>query len=76
MCGNLTILCFQILILECITDLSSCISHVVSVSNWWEFCKSSLQVEIIDYAKSKPKLLFRERVSLTNQIIRPKQYTV
>ena len=38
-----------------ISDLSSCISVFESVCDWWEFCKSSLQLEIIDYAKSKRK---------------------
>ena len=59
-----------------ITDLSSCFSVFESVCDWWEFCKSSLQLDIIDYAKSKRKMLFREKVSLTNRIIRLKQCLV
>ena len=55
-----------------ITDLSSCISVFESAYDWWEFCKSSLQLEIIDYTKFKCKLQFRERVSLTNRIIKLK----
>ena len=40
-----------------ISDLSSCVSYFESVSDWWEFCKSSLQLDIIDYSKSKRKAL-------------------
>ena len=58
-----------------ISDLSSCVSYFESVSDWWEFCKS-LQLDIIDYSKSKRKALCRERVSLTNRIINLKQFLV
>lgn len=46
------------------------------MSYWWEFCKSFLQLDIIDYSKSKRKALCRERVSLTNHVINLKQFLV
>lgn len=59
-----------------ISDLSSFVSYFESVRDWWEFCKSSLKLDIIDYSKSKRKALCRERVSLTNRIINLKQFLV
>lgn len=67
---------FSSFILDRTSDLSSCVSYFESVSDWWEFCKSSLQLDIIDYSKSKRKALCRERVSLTNHIINLKQFLV
>lgn len=67
---------FSSFISDRIADLSSCIPVFVSVCHWWEFCKSSLQLEIIDYSKSKQKLLFHEKVSLTHRKIKLEQCLV
>ena len=44
--------------------------------DWWKFCKSSLQLDTIDYSKSKRKALCRKQVSSTNHTINLKQFFV
>ena len=59
-----------------ILDLSNCIPHFVSFKDWWEFFKRSLKQECIDFAKQKRTKLNREKVNLTNRLIKYKQLLI
>lgn len=61
---------------ERISDLSSCKSSFDSIKDWWDFFKESLKSEIISYARGKRKRLCRERVSLTNRLIKLKRQLI
>ena len=59
-----------------IQDLLSCKSSFGSIQQWWDFFKSSLKQDITLFAREKRKRLSRERVSLTNRLIRLKSQLV
>lgn len=53
-----------------ITDLTLCKENFDSVKAWWDFFKRSLKDEIVPFSREKRTILSRERVSLTNRLIR------
>lgn len=55
-----------------ILDLSLCKLAFDCVKQWWDFFKSSLKTDIITFAREKRARLNRERVSLTNRLIKLK----
>ena len=59
-----------------ISDLLTCSSRFPSLKDWWEFFKSSVKEESIDFSKRKRKALSHERVVLTNQLILCKQLLI
>ena len=59
-----------------ISDLSNCIPRFPSFKDWWEFFKLCLKAECVDFAKRKRTELNREKVDLTNRLIRCKQLLV
>ena len=59
-----------------ISDLSNCIPRFPSFKDWWESLKLSLKEECVDFAKRKRTELNREKVGLTNRLIRCKQLLV
>ena len=59
-----------------IQNLRSCKSSFGSIQQWWDFFKSSLKQDIMLFAREKRKQLSRERVSLTNRLIRLKSQLV
>ena len=58
------------------SDLSACRFSFDSTKDWWDFFKESLKSEIISYARGKRKRLCRERVSLTNRLIKLKRQLI
>lgn len=58
------------------SDLSACRFSFDSIKDWWDFFKESLKSDIISYARGKRKRLCRERVSLTNRLIKLKRQLI
>ena len=56
--------------------MRNCIPHFISFKDWWEFFKLNLKQECIDFAKQKRTELNREKVILTNRLIRCKQLLI
>jgi len=64
------------LIRKTISDHVEFLSAFEKLQDWWDFLKESIREDSIDFARKKRKELCRDRVRLTNRLIRLRQCLV